>query len=294
MATRFGLSVALATPFDVSGRIDIPSMVEHAKRCLSAGCNSVTLFGTTGEGASVGSTERKAVFEAMLAAGLSGNQIVAGVLVNAAEDAAEQARYALQKGARNILLAPPSYFKNVSEDGLFGWYSDVFNALGSEARGVLLYNIPSVTTIQLPLNLIGRLRAAFPTVVSGVKDSGGEWSYSEALLKAHSDMTILIGDERDLAKSVRMGGQGAISGVANFAPAELRVMAVDGKDDPRIEQLVVELLRHPVTPAVKVLVAHLTGDNRWIAVRSPLMSITAQSQQQIVSAYAKLFKTERS
>ncbi|TIS53268.1 dihydrodipicolinate synthase family protein [Mesorhizobium sp.] len=292
MTSRFGLSVALATPFDTSGQIAIPAMVAQARACLGAGCNSATLFGTTGEGASVGTEERRGVIEAMLVAGIPAHQLVAGVLVDAAEDAAEQARYALQRGARNILLAPPSYFKNVGEDGLFGWFSAVFAALGPLARGILLYNIPSVTMVPLPLGLIGRLRAAFPGVVAGVKDSGGDWSYSEALLSAHGDLVILIGDERHLARSVRQGGQGAISGMANFVTGEIRAMAVDGRDDARVESFVLELLKYPVTPAVKVMVARKTGDERWLTVRPPLEPIAAQERQQLAAAYDRLFATE--
>ncbi|TGQ45785.1 dihydrodipicolinate synthase family protein [Mesorhizobium sp. M00.F.Ca.ET.216.01.1.1] len=292
MTSRFGLSVALATPFETSGQIAIPAMVAQARACLGAGCNSATLFGTTGEGASVGTEERRGVIEAMLVAGIPAHQLVAGVLVDAAEDAAEQARYALQRGARNILLAPPSYFKNVGEDGLFGWFSAVFAALGPLARGILLYNIPSVTMVPLPLGLIGRLRAAFPGVVAGVKDSGGDWSYSEALLSAHGDLVILIGDERHLARSVRQGGQGAISGMANFVTGEIRAMAVDGRDDARVESFVLELLKYPVTPAVKVMVARKTGDERWLTVRPPLEPIAAQERQQLAAAYDRLFATE--
>ncbi|TIT26777.1 MAG: dihydrodipicolinate synthase family protein, partial [Mesorhizobium sp.] len=46
MTSRFGLSVALATPFHASGQIAVPAMVAQAKACLVAGCGSVTLFGT--------------------------------------------------------------------------------------------------------------------------------------------------------------------------------------------------------------------------------------------------------
>ncbi|TIO09847.1 dihydrodipicolinate synthase family protein [Mesorhizobium sp.] len=292
MVSRFGLSVALTTPFDASGQIVISPMVAQAQACLGAGCSSATLFGTTGEGASVGTGERRIVIEAMLAAGIPAHQLVAGVLVDAAEDAAEQARHALQCGVRNILLAPPSYFKNVGEDGLFGWFSAVFAALGPLARGVLLYNIPSVTMVPLSLAVIGRLRAAFPGVVAGVKDSGGDWSYSEALLKAHGDLVILIGDERHLARSVRQGGQGAISGMANFVTGEIRAMAEDGRDDARVESFVLELLKYPVTPAVKVMVARKTGDERWLAVRPPLEPIAVQGRQQLAAAYDRLFVTE--
>ena len=292
MSDRFGLSVALATPFEKSGRISIEQTIVQAKRCLGAGCSSVTLFGTTGEGSSVGSQEREQVLSAFLDAGIAPSQIVLGVLVVSAEDAASQAAFALSKGVRNILLAPPSYFKNISDEGIFGWFSAVFGILGDLARDVLLYNIPSVTMVPLSLPLITRLREAFPNVVTGVKDSSGDWPFTETLLKAHSDLIILIGDERHLAKGVSLGGQGAISGMANFVPAEVKRMAEEGRDDARIEGFVDELLKYPVTPAVKVMVARMTDDDSWLMVRPPLITISAEGQAQLTSAFEALFRTK--
>ena len=292
MVAGFGLSVALATPFKSSGAIAADVMVKQARRSLAAGCASVTLFGTTGEGASIGTQERARILDAFMEAGIEPSQIVAGVLVDAAEDAAHQMAQALSKGVRNILLAPPSYFKNVSDDGLFAWYADVFAQVGDKARDVLVYNIPSVTMVALSIDLIGRLRTAFPAIVTGVKDSSGDWPYTETLLKTHGDLIILIGDERHLAKGVRLGGQGAISGMANFAPLEVRAMAVDGKDDTRVERFVAELLKHPVTPAVKVMVATMTNDETWLAVRPPLTSISAGGRRELASAFESLFRTK--
>ncbi len=289
MTGKFGLSAALTTPFAQDGSIDIAAMIAQAKRSLAAGCNSVTLFGTTGEGSSIGSRERTQVLAAFLDAGVSANNLVAGVLVDSAQDAADQAGEALKAGVRNILLAPPSYFKNVSDDGLFEWFSSVFQQLGTDARDVLVYNIPSVTTVALSVDLIGRLRHAFPSVVTGVKDSSGDWPYTQRLLAEHRDLIILIGDERHLAQGVRLGGQGAISGCANFLPAEIRAMAVDGVEDKRIEDLVVELLKYPVTPAVKVLVSHVTGEPIWHSVRPPLVSISAENRKKIEAAFESLF-----
>lgn len=208
------------------------------------------------------------------------------------EDASEQSAEALNAGARNILLAPPSYFKNVSDDGLFAWFSAVFEKIGKGARDILVYNIPSVTMVTLSVELVGRLKKAFPGIVTGVKDSSGNWAHTERLLKEHGDLAILIGDERDLAKGVRLGGQGAISGVANFLTQEVRAMAVDGKDDPRIVDLVVELLKFPVTPAVKVLVSHTTGENIWAEVRAPLVAISPEDRRQIEGAFDALFRKQ--
>jgi 4-hydroxy-tetrahydrodipicolinate synthase len=286
---KFGLSAALTTPFAPDGSIDTAGLVAQAKRSLAAGCNSVTLFGTTGEGSSIGASERKDVLTAALSAGIDPGNLVTGVLVDSAQDAADQSREALDIGVRNILLAPPSYFKNVSDDGLFEWFSAAFRQLGSSARDILVYNIPSVTMVALSVELIGRLRHAFPGVVTGVKDSSGDWPYTQRLLAEHRDLIILIGDERHLAQGVRLGGQGAISGVANFLPKEVRAMAVDGVDDKRIEDLVAELLKYPVIPAVKVLVSHVTGEPIWHSVRAPLVSISAENRTKLATAFEQLF-----
>ncbi|MEK1874142.1 MAG: dihydrodipicolinate synthase family protein [Rhizobium altiplani] len=292
MTEKFGLSVALATPFEISGEIAVDTMITQAKQSLAAGCSSVTLFGTTGEGSSIGTQERERILGAFLDAGIEPRKIVMGVLVDAAEDAAAQAGYALSRGVRNILLAPPSYFKNVSDDGLFKWFSAVFVILGDKARDIIVYNIPSVTMVPLTVSLIGRLRTAFPTVVTGVKDSSGDWPFTEALLKAHGDLIILIGDERHLAKGVRLGGQGAISGMANFLPAEVKLMAEEGRDDARVEDFVAELLKYPVTPAVKVMVARQTSDDVWLAVRPPLISISGEGQERLALAFDSLFRSK--
>jgi 4-hydroxy-tetrahydrodipicolinate synthase len=289
---KFGLSVALATPFQSSGDIAIDAMIAQARRSLAAGCSSVTLFGTTGEGSSIGTMERQHILDAFLDGGIAAGEIVIGVLVDAAEDAATQARQALSRGVRNILLAPPSYFKNVSDDGLFRWFSAVFSMLGASARDIIVYNIPSVTMVPLSVSLIGRLRTAFPGVVTGVKDSSGDWPFTQALIEAHGDLVILVGDERHLAKGVRLGGQGAISGMANFVPEQVKAMAEDGKDDARIEDFVEELLKYPVTAAVKAMVARLTGDEMWLAVRPPLVSISADGQAQLARAFEGLFRSK--
>ena len=68
----FGLSAALVTPFRADGAVDLPRMLRHARHVLAEGCDSITLFGTTGEGFSIGMTDRAALigaYEAILAPG---------------------------------------------------------------------------------------------------------------------------------------------------------------------------------------------------------------------------------
>lgn len=274
--SRFGLSAALTTPFDPDLGIDLVRLVRHARWCLAHGCASVTVFGTTGEGPSIGICERERVLGALAGAGIAMRQhVVAGVTSSAVDDAVAQARLALDMDCRALLIAPPFYYKGIGDEGVRAWFARLLRALGPAARDVFLYHIPSVTGVGLSVEVVGQLKTEFAGIVAGVKDSSGEWANTEALIKAHPDLAILIGDERSLAAGVRLGGQGAISGLANACPEALAPMALEGRDDRRIIRLVEEVLRLPVTPAVKALVAHRTGDPAWLRTRAPLQPVAA-------------------
>ncbi|EJN02257.1 dihydrodipicolinate synthase family protein [Phyllobacterium sp. YR531] len=288
---HFGLSAALATPFNVDMGIDTVTAVDHAKSCLRNGCSSVTLFGTTGEGSSISNAERSLLLKAFLDAGIAPERIVVGVMANSYIDAALQSREALDAGCRNILLAPPSYFKNLSDDGLFDWFSSVFAEMGSSVRDVILYNIPSVTAVEISVNLVSRLREAFPEVIAGVKDSSGNWPFTESLLAEHNDLAILIGDERGLAAGVRLGGQGAISGLANVYAHRLLPMAIEGRDDADVVEAVNQITAFPVIPAVKALIAHNSGVEGWRRARAPLRSLSDSDYGRLIMTLDRLFKS---
>jgi 4-hydroxy-tetrahydrodipicolinate synthase len=287
---RFGLSAALVTPFLANGEVDHARLTRHAQSCLREGCSSVTLFGTTGEGASFGIAERvKSLIHAKDAGIDARRALIGGVAAASVDETVAQTKILLDADCRAVLLAPPFYFKNVSDDGVFAWFATVFEKLGGQCRDMILYNIPSVTAVTLSVELIARLRSAFPGIVIGVKDSSGDWPYTQALLKAHSDLIILVGDERHLAHGVRLGAQGAISGLANVIAPQLLPLAQHGGDDARIVQLVDELLKYPVIPAVKALVAHKTNDGEWLRARPPLVALKSQEAAAMGGAFAALF-----
>jgi 4-hydroxy-tetrahydrodipicolinate synthase len=284
--SKFGLSCALALPCNKDSSIDYSRLAVHARRSLEAGCSSVTVFGTTGEGPSVSLIEREQILDVLLSAGINLNQqVLGGVAVSSVGDAVDQARILIDRACRGVLLAPPFYFKNVSDEGLFRWFSQVCEKIGQRASEVFLYHIPSVTQAALSINLIGRLKAAFPKVIVGVKDSGGDWAYTEPLLRTHADLVLLIGDERHLAAGIRLGAQGAISGLANVCPEALLKLIESGEDNPRIIELVNAILKFPVTPAVKVLLAHHQNEPAWLMVRPPLVPLSEDQAADLSRAH---------
>ena len=270
---RFGLSVALATPFAEDRSIDLPRLVAHGRQSLADGCNSLTVFGTTGEGASLGLNERNRALGALVGGGVDPKtQLVVGIAASSVEDAIAQGRAALMLGCPSFLLAPPFYFKGAGDEGLFDWFAAVLTGLGPKASNVILYHIPQVTSVGLAVELIDRLKKAYPGQVAGVKDSSGDWANSQALLKQHSELHILIGDERLLAKAMNLGASGTICGLANIAP-DLMQAPLNGIEEPRIAEIIEQLLPFAFTAACKALVGHRRKDPvAWSRMRAPLKS----------------------
>jgi len=287
-ANRFGLSCALALPVNQDSSIDYIRLGNHARRLLQTGCSSVTVFGTTGEGASIDLPERERILDTLAVAGIEfQRRVVGGVMATSVECAVAQARLLLDRNCRGTLLTPPFYFKQVTDEGLYRWFSELFHKL-RQPRDIILYHIPSVTQVPLSIELIGRLKTAFPEVIAGVKDSGGDWSYTEKLIRSHGDLILLIGDERHLAAGVRLGAQGAISGLANVCPEILRKLIKSGEENPQIVELVNEVLRFPVIPAVKALIACAETDPAWLNVRPPLMELKEPDLGYLVGTYRRL------
>ncbi len=285
---RLWANAALATPFQAPGVIDWDRLTRHTRDLLARGLTSVTAFGTTGEGASIPPGERAKLFDRFGAAGIDPARVVVCVTGSAAGEVAAGARSALGAGAAAVLIPPPFYFKQPSDDGVFAWYDRMFGALGGDARDVLLYNIPSLTGVAIGTDLIARLRSAFPQIVRGVKDSSGDWSYAKRLLAEHADLTILFGFENLLAGAAARGGSGTISGLANIVP-EAIAGVVRGSADTRIDDLVAALDSLSVVPAIKALVAHVRGDAAWRAVDPPLDALESSAERRLLARYDALF-----
>ncbi|MBN8939052.1 MAG: dihydrodipicolinate synthase family protein [Rhizobiales bacterium] len=293
-ASRFGLSCAIATPFDPDGAIDQARLAAHAADLLARGCDGLTVFGTTGEGPSIGLDERKASFATLAAAGIPlATRVIAGVMASALPDALAQARSALDAGCRALLVAPPFFFKGVGDDGVFDWYGRFFEALAGRLGPVILYHIPQLTGVALSIELIQRLKTRYPEIIAGVKDSGGDWQHTEALLAAHAgDLDILVGDERHVAAALRSGGAGTICGLANLIPEAMRVVAHGGGERDEVGQLSALVGDHAFLPWLKTLLAHRAADPAWLALRPPLAGLSAEAAAGVVAGYDGHFRAK--
>lgn len=279
----FGISPALVTPLASDGTVHVAALARHIDDLLRRGCSSATLFGTTGEGPSFGLAERTRAGEALIASGIPAVRLVEGVIACSHEEAVAGLDGAYARGARAVLLAPPFYFRGNPDDALFAWFEGVFRALGGRLRDVILYHIPGMTGVPLSLDLIGRLHAAFPGALLGVKDSSGDRENTTRLIEAFSDLAILVGDERYLGAAVARGAAGSICGIANIEPERMLRVVAEGRDDPGVKRLVDAICTHPVMPAVKALTAYVSGEKAFARARPPLPTLGAGATRDLVA-----------
>jgi dihydrodipicolinate synthase/N-acetylneuraminate lyase len=213
MQTIEGVYVANVTPFkdDATMSVDVDSYLAHVSWLDEMGVQGVVPFGTNGEGPSVTLREKLTVLEALFARDLS-VQIIPTVMQGNLPDTLEMLVVLEDYPATAVLVLPPYYFKPATIEGLKRFYDPV---LAATHHPVIVYHVPKYA-VPVPVEVV----TALP--VWGVKDSGGEPGYAEAVLEAGKG--VLIGTEDDLWQRLNLGAQGAISALANFIPEKILEM----------------------------------------------------------------------
>ncbi|MBI2906093.1 MAG: dihydrodipicolinate synthase family protein [Chloroflexi bacterium] len=214
-----GIIVATVTPFTEGGReIDYDWIPPHLRFLEERGISGVLPLGTNGEGPSVSLEERKQVIDTVLAH-RGGLAVVAGTGCAALPDTIKASRYALERGADAVIIVPPFYFKNLPLSGLREYYRAVFRALPPEGKA-LLYNIPSVSGVEIEDGLVDALQTQFPQRLLGIKDTSGRLDKTRHYLARYPRLRIFSGSDELLGPCLDAGVAGAISGLANAFPAE--------------------------------------------------------------------------
>ena len=223
-AHLFGVSAALVTPFAADGSVDGAAVQAHVADLIARGIDGVTLFGTTGEGASLGATDRAAIFDAVLATGIAPARITVCICATDLESAVAKAGEAFERGITRLLLTPPFYFKGVSDDALFAWISGFVAQTTSHSPEIILYHIPQVTQIPISHDLIERLMDAFPGIVVGIKDSSGDLENMKTMCDRFPKLGVLAGADPMMLPLLRVGGAGCITATSNLRADMLRVV----------------------------------------------------------------------
>jgi 4-hydroxy-tetrahydrodipicolinate synthase len=227
---------------------------------------------------------------------LPGFRLIAGTGTPSLSETIDLTKLAFDLGYDAALLVPPYYFRKATDDGLFAWFSEVINKAVPSDKYVLGYHFPNVVGIGFSIELLARLKDAFPTQFAGVKDSSHDVEFARSLgEKFGSDLVALSGTDTYLKMAMENKAAGCVTAPANLISPDLREiwdLMNAGKDASEAQERV-NTQRHilekypPFPPTIKVLLHRLHGLPRW-AVKPPLVPISAELEEKVVSEFEAL------
>ena len=306
-----GVLAPVVTPFKADLAPDSQRFIAHCRWLLSQNCG-LAVFGTNSEANSLSMEERARLLEELVAAGVDPSRMMPGTGCCSIMETVKLTAQAVRHGCAGVLMLPPFYYKDVSEEGLYRYFSEVVERVGDARLKIYLYHIPPVAVVGITTGLVERLLAAYPNAIAGMKDSSGDWNNTKTFLDAfvtaspaRTGFDVFVGSESFLLANMRNGGVGTISATANvnpaaihsvFAEATTRQEAVSasgprrtGDNDAALSDLddqqqglnVVRAVFSnrkflSMVAALKQAIAIYRNDPEWARVRPPLVELTAE------------------
>jgi 4-hydroxy-tetrahydrodipicolinate synthase len=283
------------TPFKADGSPDTQKLL---KQCQWLEANGVgqAIFGTNSEANSMSDPQKMNTLTALIEGGLNPAHMMPGTGATSIDGTVTMTRHAVQHHCAGVLMLPPFYYKDITDDGLFAYFSEVIQKVGDPGLQIYIYNIPPVTKINLSLFLLERLHKEYPRTVVGMKDSSGDWAYTESVIKllAPSGFRVYAGSEVFLMRALRAGGVGCISATANVNPRAIAELAAHWREsdaDQRqdiLDQVRSTFAQYQMIAGMKTAVAHYSKDAEWLRVRPPLIQLSADQQAKLLGELQKM------
>jgi 4-hydroxy-tetrahydrodipicolinate synthase len=178
-----GVLAPVVTPFKSDFSPDPQRFIAHCKWLLSQNCG-LAVFGTNSEANSLSMEERAMLLDELVAAGVDPSRMMPGTGCCSIMETVKLTKQAVGNGCAGVLMLPPFYYKDVAEEGLYRYFSEVVQRVGDARLKIYLYHIPPVAVVGITTGLVERLLAAYPTAIAGMKDSSGDWNNTKTFLDA--------------------------------------------------------------------------------------------------------------
>ncbi len=215
MKRLMGTGVALVTPFDEEGRLDLDSLRRLVEHVIAGGVNFLVVLGTTAETATLTVAEKAEVVHTVAGVNQGRLPMIAGIGGNNTAEAIREIQAASWlKECQGILSITPFYNKP-SQEGLY----QHFKAIAAVSPLPLcLYNVPGRTGVNMKAETVIRLSKDCPDIMA-LKEAAGNFEQATAIMKGkRDDFAVLSGDDSIVLPLMAIGFDGVISVVANVLP----------------------------------------------------------------------------
>ncbi len=290
MTNQFiGTGVALVTPFKSNLEVDFEALTRIVKYVSDNGVNYLVVLGTTGEPATLSSTEKKQVIDCIKSANTKNLPLVLGVGGNNTTALIEELQTADFTGFSAILSVSP-YYNKPSQEGIYQHFAALAKV---SPLPIILYNVPGRTASNMLPKTVARLANDFSNII-GIKEAAGDVVQAMELIRlVPKDFLVISGDDMVTLPIILAGGAGVISVIGEGIPAAFSKMVQLGLERKVDEAFA---LHYQIAPAIDLIFEE--GNPAGIkemqaqlglcenAVRLPLVAAT-DSLKAKIAAYLK-------
>jgi 4-hydroxy-tetrahydrodipicolinate synthase len=277
-----GVYAAALTPLNPDSTPDPEPVPDFLAFLADRGCHGALIFGTTGEGPSFSPAEREMVWRAALQVRETHPdfRLLAGTGTPSLGETIDLTKMAFDLGFDGVVVLPPYYFRNASEDGLYQWFEGLIRKAVPMDGYLLGYHFPGVAGIGFLMDLLKRLKDTFAVQFAGIKDSSHDPALASSLGHTFgTDLAVFTGTDSYLSMALQNNAAGCITAPANLISPGLRAIydAFSREEDSSETQACVTEQRHvlekytPFPPILKALLAKKYDFSRW-PVRPPLVA----------------------
>ncbi|WHT17901.1 4-hydroxy-tetrahydrodipicolinate synthase [Crossiella sp. CA-258035] len=207
--------VAMVTPFDAAGALDLDAAQKLAAHLVAKGCDGLVLNGTTGESPTTSDAEKSQLVRAVADAVGDRAAVVSGVGTYDTAHSVRLAEEAAKAGAHGLLVVTP-YYSRPPQSGLLAHFTAVAEAT---ELPVMLYDIPPRSIVPIEVDTLRRL-AEHPRIVA-VKDAKGDLTAGTEVI-AGTGLAYYSGDDVLNLPWLAVGGIGFASVIGHVVPDRLR------------------------------------------------------------------------
>lgn len=205
------------TAIDREGHVDLEANERIYQNLIEKGMDGILILGSIGEFYAIRQEEKKKLIDRAVAAAESRIPLYVGTGHMDIEACVELSNYALDKGARAVVVMSP-YYMNLPDSGILNFYGQVAQNIRGD---MILYNFPARTGYDLRPELVYELAGKYENII-GLKDTVGDMGHTRAMIqmvkKDFPKFQIYSGFDEFFGHNVLSGGDGCIAGLSNFAP----------------------------------------------------------------------------
>ena len=282
-----GSMVAIVTPMNSDGSLDIKSFKSLLDFHIEKKTNGVVVVGTTGEAPTIDFDEHTFLIQEAVNHINGKIPVIAGSGANSTKEAIFLTKKSKELGADACLLITP-YYNKPNQRGMFEHFKAINDSVDIPQ---ILYNVPCRTGVDIDNKTVKDL-SELKNII-GIKDATGEMDRLDELKnKVSKEFLFLSGDDTTFLDYMKHGGSGVISVTANIRP-DLMNDACDKMLDQKHEDA--EEINKKLEPLhramfvesnpipVKWLLGYLGKINSKI--RLPLVTLDQKYHQELVDAY---------